>query len=84
MGEFEPTKKNDLATIRIGAFNVIVKCSMFGENPEKVTETENPEIYVKQLFDGFEWCTNLPAEEFRVETMGLYLELLIGLGVGGP
>ena len=42
VGEFEPTKKNDLANIMISAFNLIVKCAMFGENPEMVTETESP------------------------------------------
>ena len=84
MGEFEPTKKNDLGTIMISAFNLIVKCAMFEKNPEMVTETESPEIYVQKLFDGFEWCTNLPAEEFRVEAMSFYLEFLIGLGACGP
>ena len=49
-----------------------------------MTETNNPELNIKKLFDGFEWAIGLPAEEFRVETMSLYLELLVGMQITSP
>lgn len=75
MGAFEPTKKNDIATIMISVFDLLI-------NSQSQT-VDDQEVTGKKIFEGFEWCSKLPAEEFRVETMNLYLELLIGMGGGG-
>ena len=36
------------------------------------------------IFEGFKECVAKPAEEFRTETMSLYLEILIGMQAIGP
>ena len=36
------------------------------------------------IYEGYRVANEMPTENFRVETMGLYLEILIGMQLLGP
>ena len=66
----------------ISLFDNIFKCQE-GFASEDIVEREKATAAIKQIIDGFENVIQQPAESFRVELMGVYVEMLIGMEVYG-
>ena len=82
MEPFDPKKITDLGTLMLSLFDLILKCQVGFSSPDKA-EQEEATAAVKKIISGFEFVIAMPAKSFRVELMGLYVEILIGMQVYG-
>ena len=77
---FNPEEKQDLSTIMIGVFAIIIRCWQIAEEPNLNVDPSQIILLLNKLLQGLDWNINQPIESFRTEAMSLYLELIIGMG----
>ena len=80
---FDPNKQTDLGTLMIGIFKQIIDAQNYGNHPDP-NEQDKAQQCVMNIYEGYRVANETPTENFRVETMGLYLEILIGMQSFGP
>ena len=83
MESFDAKQVTDLGTIMIGIFDQIVKAQDLWQKGQPEDQDKAAQC-VNKIYEGFKFCIAQPAEQFRAETMGLYLEILIGMQAIGP